>query len=89
MMGDLNLLPQTESVALFERAGYRNLITEYNIKTTRGTLMRKLYPQFEHGPYGFQEFADYTFMSSDLEVQSFEVPDVPISDHLPMILCVT
>ncbi|MFA5945808.1 MAG: endonuclease/exonuclease/phosphatase family protein [Patescibacteria group bacterium] len=86
VMGDFNLFPETESIKMFERAGYRNLVVEYNIKTTRGSHMRKLHPQHEHGKYGFQEFADYTFVSPGVHVQSFEVPDEPVSDHLPMIL---
>jgi hypothetical protein len=84
--GDFNLLPETESVRVFERAGFRNLISEYQIKTTRGTLIKQLNPEYAHGPNGFQEFADYTFVSPKLHVTSFEVPDLPISDHLPMIL---
>ena len=48
--------------------------------------MRSLFPEYEHGPYGFQEFADYAFVSPEIVVTSFEVPDLPISDHLPMML---
>lgn len=86
VMGDFNLFPDTESIHLFEQAGFRNLITDYAIKTTRGSHMRKLFPEYEHGKYGFQEFADYTFVGHGLQVKSFAVPDVAISDHLPMIL---
>jgi endonuclease/exonuclease/phosphatase family metal-dependent hydrolase len=88
LMGDFNALPDTQSVKMFEKAGLKNLVHEYNIKTTRGSNMRKLFPQYEHGPYGFQEFADYTFISPEIEVLSFNVPDEPISDHLPMILSI-
>lgn len=59
---------------------------EFEVKTTRGSMMRKLFSQYAHSKYGFQEFADYTFVSPGVTVQSFEVPDEPISDHLPMIL---
>lgn len=86
VMGDFNLFPDTESVRLFERAGYRNLITEYGITTTRGTNLRTLFPEYANGPHGFQDFADYTFVSHGVTVQEFSVPDVPVSDHLPMIL---
>ncbi len=86
LMGDFNALPETQSVKMFQDAGLKNLIDEYNITTTRGSLMRKLFPEYEHGKYGFQEFADYTFLSPEIKVTSFEVPDEPISDHLPMIL---
>jgi len=84
--GDFNLLPQTESIRMIERAGFRNLIAEYGIKTTRGTMMRKLHPEYELGEFGFQEFADYAFVSPKIRVSNFEVPDEPISDHLPLIL---
>ena len=33
--GDFNLLPETRSVEMFEKAGYRNLIKEFGIKNTR------------------------------------------------------
>jgi len=84
--GDFNLLPGTKSIQLFEEAGFKNLISDYDIKTTRGSMMRKLFPEYEHGEYGFQEFADYTFVTPDIDVTQFSVPDEPISDHLPMIL---
>ncbi|MFH1712230.1 MAG: endonuclease/exonuclease/phosphatase family protein [Patescibacteria group bacterium] len=86
IMGDFNLFPETESIKMFERSGFRNLITEYEIKNTRGSKMRQLFPEYEHGPYGFQNYADFTLVTPDLKIDSFEVPDVPISDHLPMIL---
>ena len=48
--------------------------------------MHKLWPQYEHGKYGFQEFADYAFVSPGIRVVDFVVPDLPVSDHLPLIL---
>lgn len=86
IMGDFNLFPDTESVHMFESAGFRNLIREYGIPTTRGTLVKQLNPHYANTPLGFQEFADYTFVSPGIDVKAFEVPDLPISDHLPMIL---
>jgi hypothetical protein len=86
IMGDFNLYPDTESIQLFERAGYRNLIKEFDIKDTRGSMNKKLHPEYEHGKYGFQPYADYTFVTDDVQVKQFDVPDEPISDHLPMIL---
>lgn len=88
VMGDFNLLPDTESVRIWERAGYRNLVIEYDVKSTRGSNHRKLSPQYAKTPEGYQEFADYTFTTAGVKVQSFEVPDLPLSDHLPMILTV-
>lgn len=88
IMGDFNLLPQTESVRRIENAGYRNLVREYGIATTRGSLVKKLHPEYGAGPFGFQEYADYAFVSPDIEVSSFDVPDLPVSDHLPLILTI-
>jgi endonuclease/exonuclease/phosphatase family metal-dependent hydrolase len=86
VMGDFNLRPETESIRMFEPAGYRNLIGEFEITTTRGTMHKQLNPKYANTPEGYQEYADYTFVTPGIKVTSFEVPDVPISDHLPMIL---
>lgn len=82
IMGDFNLFPDTTSVALFEEAGYRNLIKEYKIDTTRNEIAWEKYPDNKH------LFADYTFVSSDVEVVDFQVPKNEISDHLPMELTI-
>lgn len=79
LAGDFNLLPQTESIHHIEE-NMRNLIKEFDIKKTRSDLS----PFF--GKPQFQKFADYIFVSEDIKVESFQVPDVKISDHLPMIL---
>jgi len=79
LTGDFNLLPQTKSIKIFEEE-MRNLIKEFKIKKTRSNIS----PFF--GKPDFQKFADYTFVSKDIKVKSFQVPDVKISDHLPMIL---
>jgi endonuclease/exonuclease/phosphatase family metal-dependent hydrolase len=76
LAGDFNLLPETESIAIIERTGMRNLITEYAIDTTRSA---KYYLK----PL---KFADYVFVSPEIEVSSFSVPKIDVSDHLPMIL---
>lgn len=86
IVGDFNLLPNTKSITMFEKAGFRNLIKEFSVQTTRGGLMRKLFPHYGTGPNGWQEFADYAFVSSGIKSVKFSVPDVPISDHLPLIL---
>jgi len=86
VVGDFNLFPNTKSIGMFEESGYRNLIKDFGIKTTRGTLVKQMHPEYGNRPDGFQEFADYTFVTSGIEVKSFEVPDLPLSDHLPMIL---
>lgn len=77
--GDFNLLPDTESISSFEDNGYINLIKKFNIPTTRNKLAWKNYPNK-------QLFADYIFVSPSVEVKSFSVPNITISDHLPLIL---
>lgn len=74
LCGDFNLGINTKSIKILEN-NLRNLIKEYSIKTTRN----------KHFP-GWEKFADYTFVSPDINIKSFQVPDVDISDHLPMIL---
>lgn len=80
IVGDFNLFPDTESIEMFERAGYRNLIKEYNIPTTRNRLAWERYPGNPH------YFADYVFVSPEVEIVSFEVINNEVSDHLPMVL---
>jgi endonuclease/exonuclease/phosphatase family metal-dependent hydrolase len=77
--GDFNLLPETESVRMFEEAGYTNLIKAHNIPTTRNRLSLDLYEVKQY-------FADYVFTSSEIRILSFEVPYNEASDHLPLIL---
>ena len=82
--GDFNLLPNTESVSMFEKAGYRNLIKDFDIKNTRNKLS---WEQFNRQPdFVKQYFADYVFVSPEIKVKKFDVPYMEISDHLPLIL---
>lgn len=78
--GDFNVLPDTESVKMFSRAGYHDLIQEYGIKTTRNRLAWEKYPENR------LDFSDYAFTSTDARIKLFDVPAMEISDHLPMIL---
>lgn len=88
--GDFNLLPDTKSIQLFERAGFRNLIKDFHIKTTRSRYAwkRALDNNIRFGIpiYEKQKFADYVFVSPHIIVKSFTVPNMNISDHLPLIL---
>lgn len=77
--GDFNLLPDTKSVAMFEEAGYKNLIKDFGIKNTRNKVSWEQFNNIQH-------FADYVFVSKDVKVNKFEVPYNEISDHLPQIL---
>jgi hypothetical protein len=82
LVGDFNLLPETESARILAD-GLRNLVLEWQIPTTRS----RLNPYF--GTPQEQPHADYAFVSPGLHVIDFRVPDVLISDHLPMILTLT
>jgi len=74
LCGDFNLLPNTESISILED-GLVNLIKTNQIKKTRSIL----YPKPD-------KYADYTIVSSDIKVESFAVPPIKVSDHLPMEL---
>lgn len=78
--GDFNILPQTQSIKLFRQNGYQDLIADFGITNTRNKLVWDRFPNSK------QYFSDYAFASPDLKVQSFEVPDCLVSDHLPLIL---
>ena len=80
--GDFNLLPQTKSIKMFEEGGYVNLIKEYKISTTRNRLAWNQLKKNEEK----QLFADYVFVSPEVKVKNFSVPNLEISDHLPLIL---
>ncbi|MEK7541238.1 MAG: endonuclease/exonuclease/phosphatase family protein [Patescibacteria group bacterium] len=79
--GDFNLLPDTESIRMIERAGMRNLIAAYCITTTRSPFSYGQYPESDR-----QYFADYAFVSPGIAVESFSVPQMEVSDHLPLVL---
>ena len=79
--GDFNLLPDTQSIRMFEESGYRNLIKDFDIEETRNRLSWEQFPNKEK-----QHFADFCFVSKGIKVKNFEVPKIEISDHLPLIL---
>ena len=79
LTGDFNLNPDTESIKMIENSGLINLIKEKKITSTRTSL----YIRRETNP-----FADYTFVSKDVEVKSFEIMPDEVSDHAAMKLVV-
>lgn len=81
IVGDFNLLPHTESVKMFTNHGFRNLIHEYEIPSTRNELAWRKYPEHMR-----QYFADYAFVRGGGASYDFMVDDVVVSDHLPMIV---
>lgn len=74
-------MPETRSVRLFEKNGFTNLIRKYGVKETRGFLNHQNYVGQD-----IQHFADFCFVSANVNVKDFEVPSVEVSDHLPLIL---
>lgn len=74
LCGDFNLQPDTKSVATLKE-GMRSLTDDYGVKTTRGR-----YRKFD------DHVSDYMIVSSEIKVLGFQVPDIIISDHLPLIL---
>ncbi len=83
IVGDFNLLPNTLSIEMFAQNGYKNLIDEFNIPTTRNEIAWRKYPNNK------QLFADYAFVQDDDSLRyDFAVEDVDVSDHLPLLLTV-
>jgi len=78
--GDFNLYPETESVGIFKKHGYRDLIEECDIKNTRNRLVWEMYPENK------QYFSDYVFMTPAVRLEHFGVVENEISDHLPLEL---
>lgn len=77
LIGDFNLAPDTESIAMLERSGLRNLIAEHQIPSTRTSL----YSWKDKEPY-----ADYAFVSEGIEVEEFTVLPDEVSDHAALYL---
>lgn len=73
LCGDFNLLPDTESLRKFEKAGLRNLIREYDVTSTRTSFYTKP-----------EKFADYAFISSGIDLKDFKVLSDEVSDHAPL-----
>lgn len=83
VMGDFNLLETTESIAMFNKEGYHDLIKEYEIPTTRNEHSWSLYPGEK------QMYSDYAFVQGDACVDAFSVlPDI-VSDHQALMLDVS
>ena len=75
LCGDFNLLPDTRSIRKFEDAGLRNLIKEFGVTSTRTSFYTK--------PV---KFADYVFISKDVNLRDFRVLPDEVSDHAPMLI---
>ena len=74
VIGDFNLGIDTQSLGMLDE-GMKNLVKEYHITSTR----TRFYPHDDL-------YADYAFVSPDIEVKDFKVlPDV-VSDHAALYL---
>lgn len=77
LAGDFNLLPKTDSIKLINEKMI-NLISKNNIKTTR--------PAFKNHMEEGNNIVDYVFINDKIQCNKFEVPNIDLSDHLPLIL---
>lgn len=77
IVGDFNLLPESEGIAIMDEH-FRNLITEFHINSTR--------PKFDDGLDKGEHVSDYVFVNDGISVTDFKVVDTTISDHLPLLL---
>lgn len=73
--GDLNLLPITESIRIIEESGMVNLTKQFGITNTRSELYKK-----------DERYADYVFVSPEIEVVDFRILPNVVSDHLAQYL---
>ena len=74
LCGDFNMMPGIESLRILEK-GMRNLIVESNVISTRSDLYEKR---------DIEPYADYILVSRGVEVKSFHVLWIEVSDHLPL-----
>ena len=77
VVGDFNLLPNTESIKILNNE-LINLIDGYGIKSTR--------PNFDDGLDSGNIICDYIFVNDKVKVNDFKVINTDISDHLPLLL---
>ena len=55
-------------------------IKKYGISITRGRISKW------YGTPGEIKFSDYAFVSPSIEIADFKVPDIEVSDHLPLVI---
>jgi exonuclease III len=75
LCGDLNLAPDTKSIAMLE-GSMSNLTKKYAIETTRSSFAEK----------NKGRIVDYLFVSPDIDVRDFKTVDSKASDHLALRL---
>lgn len=72
--GDFEVSPETRSIKLLVDSGLVSLTDEYRIRSTWSELSAQA-----------ERLTDYMFISPKIKVKGFSVPNVAISDHLPLI----
>lgn len=77
IVGDFNLLPESESITLLN-GEFINLIDKYKITSTRPHVV----DETDKG----NVVVDYIFVNEKIKVNDFKVIDTDISDHLPLVL---
>lgn len=77
LLWDFNLLPETEEIAMLDEQ-FQNGWKIYWITSTR--------PDFDDWLDKWNQIVDYAFVSPHITISDFQVPNVWISDHLPLIL---
>jgi endonuclease/exonuclease/phosphatase family metal-dependent hydrolase len=80
IIGDFNLLNTTKSVSLFKDNGFVDLIKKYKVTNTRNKYA------WEQHPENIQYYADFAFVSADIQEKNFEVLFDEVSDHAPLLL---
>ena len=77
VVGDFNLLPETESIGLLNKE-LINLIDKYKIKSTR--------PHFDAGLDKGNLVCDYIFINDLVTINNFQILESNVSDHLPLLI---
>lgn len=75
LCGDFNLKIETESLKILEKFGFRNLIKENNITSTRTSFYAKE-----------ERLADYVLITKGIKVNDFQILPDEVSDHNPIYL---
>ncbi|MEK7465662.1 MAG: endonuclease/exonuclease/phosphatase family protein [Patescibacteria group bacterium] len=74
LCGDFNLSPDTRSLAILEE-DMINVVKNQNISRTRSRLLKTKE----------DKISDYILVSPDVIIKALAVPNVAVSDHLPLI----
>lgn len=75
LVGDLNMRPDTQSIAMLEQSGLRNLVTEYGVQSTRSSFYTKS-----------EKLGSFILTSEGIEVANFDTVKEDVSDHLALQL---